>query len=1138
MRLRRLEIQQLPGIEPGFVIDAISPRINLVTGPNASGKSSLIRALQYLVAEPQSGDPGTLSLSASFDEDGVRWTVARTGRQQQWQRDGQTVERPSLPEGTALRCYWLTMEDLAVASHGDQELVEQLRKALTGGYDLRGLRDGLFQVSLHAGRHERKMLRQARDELRRVESDYESLRHQEQELPELKEQAEAAKRASEQAGRLEQALTLESVLAERQRVEADLATFPSAMNALRGNEAEQLERLESLCHDLQGKEEGVRSRLVSAEQELEQTGMATARPSEQELEATRARLDEQRHWQQQLETVEAELDRYRRDEQQAWSALAGDDRSPPQEPPRIGPGLLSEAEALAGRLEQNRVALEQIHPRDPAADGDAIDEEKRRNHWRGVDVLEQWLAAVTARATIRRARPGLWLGTVGALAALVLSALGQAWWVVAASGAGLCGVLWSLYVQSGSPDTMVRNSYLKLDLPMPDDWTIRAVRALLETLRRDANAMERRRDQDLADTGASERRRELEEQAGKLGRESARLAAELGFEPDWEPSAIRRYLHLIERYEKAHRQRRDREERQYQLRKAMEENRGLIAGFLERWEAGEAADRHDLAAAFEALTRRARRAEEADRSLRSLRGDLDQTGKQLRSRRDEIDALYRTVGLEPGDRQTLDHCLERLEEWRTLNQRRQELTGREREPRHRLADHADLVQAAESGEREALTQQLDACHLDAEQLESLRDDLSRINAELRSAGSDPLLEKALHRVDQEKSALADTLREQLSAEAGRFLLDEIEQEHQSEHEPDVLREARELFGRFTHQGWDVEVGEAGLLARDRRLGELRPLAALSSGTRMQLLLAVRLAWTRRLERGGLSLPLFLDEALTTSDESRFAEVADSLALLCREEGRQVFYLSARRHELALWEQAAGEAPHHIDMAERRFGKPGAVADDYVLPPRQPVPAPEGESPEAYAARLSVPVVEPWHAAGDIHLFHLLRDDLPLLHRLMQEWRITTLGQLEGLLHSSSAAAALPEETLRYRLAARCITARRWREIWRQGRNRPVDSIALQQAPAVTDTFLEPVSELAEAVGGDPEALLDGLRNRKVARFRTSAADALQDWLEEHGHITPGEPLDADERLRQVLLDVGAEADPSEVSSVVSWLESG
>ena len=57
MRLKRLKIKTLPGIEPGFTFEPRGAGINIVTGPNAIGKSSLARALGYLLRGGQRDDP-------------------------------------------------------------------------------------------------------------------------------------------------------------------------------------------------------------------------------------------------------------------------------------------------------------------------------------------------------------------------------------------------------------------------------------------------------------------------------------------------------------------------------------------------------------------------------------------------------------------------------------------------------------------------------------------------------------------------------------------------------------------------------------------------------------------------------------------------------------------------------------------------------------------------------------------------------------------------------------------------------------------------------------------------------------------------------------------------------------------------
>ena len=253
---------------------------------------------------------------------------------------------------------------------------------------------------------------------------------------------------------------------------------------------------------------------------------------------------------------------------------------------------------------------------------------------------------------------------------------------------------------------------------------------------------------------------------------------------------------------------------------------------------------------------------------------------------------------------------------------------------------------------------------------------------------------------------------------------------------------------------------------------------------------------------------------------------------------QVFYLSARRYEIALWERATGRSPHHIDLASVRFGHVDAAPDDFVLPEIETLPLPERRSPENYATELGVPPVDPCRPAGTIHLFHLLRDDLRLLHHLMEEWRTNTLGQLEGLLRSTAAAAAIPDENMRKRLGGRCATGRTWIAAWRQGRGKPVDRITLESSDAVSNTFIDRVAQLAESLGGDAVALIGALEEGEVSRFRSNSTEELAEWLASEGYIDPDETLNPEERERRTLMDAANRTTSDDIRQVVRWLEAG
>ena len=124
---------------------------------------------------------------------------------------------------------------------------------------------------------------------------------------------------------------------------------------------------------------------------------------------------------------------------------------------------------------------------------------------------------------------------------------------------------------------------------------------------------------------------------------------------------------------------------------------------------------------------------------------------------------------------------------------------------------------------------------------------------------------------------------------------EVEEEHEQNQLPRVFERARDHFSRFTlhNYGLCLEKGEASprLAAIELRNGKRRELDELSDGTRAQLLLAARIAYTEEVEQGKV-MPLFLDEALDQSDPQRFQAITASLGRVARDQGRQIFYLTS------------------------------------------------------------------------------------------------------------------------------------------------------------------------------------------------------------------------------------------------------
>ncbi len=1157
MKLVRLGIQQLPGIRPGFELEGVDPAINLIVGPNASGKSSLVRALRYLVAGRNRDDPPALSLEAELEGRTGRWLVIRTGTQVVWQRDGAAAEAPPLPDPRFFHCYWLAAEDLLRSEHeGDHEIALRLRRELTGGYDVDGLLgpDGPFRVGARHGGRESGALREARRGVRQVAEAYQGLQRQRERLPDLERGIEEGARIPERIERTTRALDLLAARRERIRAEAALAEFPATaeeMARLQGDEAERLDKLTARREELDKKRGEWRGKRSDAEVAIKETGLEEEAPDSEDLELHSKNLQKAREL---LRDRTAELENGRRaigEERVAAERLG----VPDGRRPALDPGTVSEAETLAVELEGVRKTIQELEARLSGAT-DSLDPAGLEANREAAAALRAWLAG-PANHTERLWIPGL---VVLAASAVAVTALIAGWSGVSLGAAIVAGVAaaavaalsWMIREQR----TSARDRFSKQGVEAPQRWTVSEVIVRLEEIEARIVELREAEARSLRVEADGERLKSARERFQELDARKRALALQVGFEPDCTAASLHEFVRLVDRLHEWRVRGESAKEAVAEIDTRIGEHVRIVRSFLAQWDSisredggSSEEDASELPGDWKiivdaleaALTRLTRRCTQAD-SARGTIGRANEEIEELDTERDRLSVeereVYERAGLEPGARGILNQRLEALEAFRQREGKLREARIAEAQLRSGMEGEEELLAWVESDDEAALRANLDELRARAEEVERLKEERTAIVTRIQEAGADRKLEEAMAASEQARTALEEALEATLLAEAGQFLLEGVKEEHRTEHEPTVLRDARERFERFTQHQWTLDLQDGGIFgAFDQRMGERRSLSQLSSGTRMQLLLAVRVAWTRILEEDREPLPLFLDEALTTSDPDRFSLIAKSLASLADEEGRQIFYLCAQPTDVQLWERALGKTPRIIDLAQVRFGLPSDMgAHDFTLPEREQIPEPDGAAREAYAARLGVPPIDPWEDPGAIHVFHLLRDDLPRVHRLMSDWGLLTQGQVELLLDSAAAEHAVPDPDARRRVGARCRVSRLWVDAWRAGRSRLIDRSTLEQSGAVSDTFIDRVSDLLGEVDGDPTALLHRLPG--IPRFWRSKIEELETWLVEQGYLSLDEPLEPVEREARVLQDAAGLLEPGEVREVVRWLEAG
>ncbi len=423
---------------------------------------------------------------------------------------------------------------------------------------------------------------------------------------------------------------------------------------------------------------------------------------------------------------------------------------------------------------------------------------------------------------------------------------------------------------------------------------------------------------------------------------------------------------------------------------------------------------------------------------------------------------------------------------------------------------------------------------------ALENEITRLETLIGQAKGRHELEEALAARERAEDDLRADRRRVAAGRVAHELGEWLKGQVRARHRPEVMRRAARLFAEITRGRFRLldPTGERPLFrARDSAAERERTLDELSSGTRLQLLAAVRLAFIEVHERG-IRPPLVLDETLANSDDASARALIEA-ALDVARSGRQVFYFTAQEDEVAKWRSALevtdGARPdlQVIDLARARSLEAERRAPRRRWSPgAPPVPAPEGRSREAYAALLGVPGIDPRGEPGAVHVAHLVEEP-EVLHALLREG-VVGWGQLAALGGDAEAGAgALPslipdggeagagrERWGRIRARARCVDV--LLRAWRQGRGEPVDRRVLAASGAVSDRFLAEVAQLAAAARGDARALLADLAEGGVKGFRADKREQLEAYLAEHGHLDERPVLDRGGLRERALADLAPE----------------
>lgn len=448
------------------------------------------------------------------------------------------------------------------------------------------------------------------------------------------------------------------------------------------------------------------------------------------------------------------------------------------------------------------------------------------------------------------------------------------------------------------------------------------------------------------------------------------------------------------------------------------------------------------------------------------------------------------------------------EQWAIFDEYRSERDSAERQLKRCEKDLAGNIEYLDRSLHD-LEDERAKCEAAENIIEDLRSEIADIDAELRAAMEVSDIEKLQSDFENIKVELESELKHSERELAGRAVVDWLAEESAAENEPEALNKANEILLKITRGKYTIEMDGDEISARDHVLPAVKKLGLLSAGERVQLLLAVRVGFLEANENS-VRLPIFLDELLGNSDDSRAKLIIQAIIDLCHT-GRQVFYFTAQIDEQEkLKAQVEGT---DLDLRTHDLNEVREIASTQRRPRRadrlpREIPSPIGRTHSEFGDAIGAPGFLGTDAVESIHLWHFI-DEPEVLATCMKD-RITTFGQFESVVLSGTYNMASFDEDKLLQIESRGKAMRAVLKGFNIGRGRYVHAIDIAECKAVADKFLNWFTELVEATNGDAKKIISAARENRPKGWGDGKTDKLEEAFVEGGYIVDEEPLSKDQ----------------------------
>ena len=494
---------------------------------------------------------------------------------------------------------------------------------------------------------------------------------------------------------------------------------------------------------------------------------------------------------------------------------------------------------------------------------------------------------------------------------------------------------------------------------------------------------------------------------------------------------------------------------------------------------------------------------EARNELSTCQTNIDHKTENLKRVSDdhaEFLKKFGESGVTPG---LLKEYETQLSSYAELSERKADCLLRIKTAEGKLADSPLVEQLSSAEIDEKLSDLNDA----QDRLEDVMTKIRDIENEIEQIQQGTQLTDALSRREAKETELQDHFGETMSKLASYSVLDWLVRETEGENASVVFNHAKANLDRITQGKMTLAMNvtsEGEQFVINDALGKQRQLDSLSVGERVQVLLAVRMAFLSSGETA--ALPIVVDEALGTSDDQRAREIIGALVELAKG-GRQIFYFTAQSDEVQKWQDVLS-AQQELSMKVVDLDNQRSIsADEYEETVGQDqifdqVPNPHGMSHAKYGEVLRISRVNVESFDVDrLPLWYVLEDVESIY--TCQIRRIHTVSQLRHSLDRDEVPVLSKEIGQLAIGRAKALAASV--EVYRNGNPAKVRFEHVQNSEAVTDRWCEEVWELAKQCDCNGEQVVAALGDRALKGWQQKNTGVLENEFRSAGLILDQDP---------------------------------